>query len=192
MKIMKNRFTIAVLAVFLGCSAARAAGPHEDLSCTGCHDIHAAKGPIIFAVKPNTVLKNRKTGKPYGGVTALCLGCHAETKNGGQGIVPISGHTSHPFGVSPNPKVARVPKGLLRGNVLACVSCHDPHPSNANYKYLRVDTAGGDNMQLFCAVCHPAKADASTATAAGRARIFSSMDERRAATVSSGKKRKKQ
>jgi predicted CXXCH cytochrome family protein len=187
---MMKRFVLAA-GMVLAAVNVYAAGPHEDLSCTGCHNIHYAKGPIIFAVKPNRVLKNARTNKNFTGVTSLCLGCHAEEKNGGQGILPISTHTSHPFGIAPNPKVARVPKGLLRGGALSCVSCHDPHPSNSNYKYLRVDTAGGDNMQVFCAVCHPAKADSSTTAKAGRARIFSSMDERRVAVKAPAVRKKK-
>jgi len=188
-----NRKTVffLVAALLAGSSIALAAGAHEDLSCTGCHDIHAAKGPVIFAVKPNSVLKNARTKKAFGGITALCLGCHAEEKNGGQGIIPISGHTSHPFGNAPNPKVARVPAGLLRGGALSCVSCHDPHPSNQNYRYLRIDTNGGDNMQIFCALCHPAKADRKTVRAAASATVFSSMDERKAPAANRIRKKKK-
>jgi predicted CXXCH cytochrome family protein len=53
------------------------------------------------------------------------------------------------------------------------MGCHDPHPSNPNYKYLRVDTAKGSKIDAFCAVCHPVKAEGGAAQAA----IFNSMDE---------------
>ncbi|MDA8085827.1 MAG: hypothetical protein M0Z75_03930 [Nitrospiraceae bacterium] len=149
-------------------------GPHDDLSCTGCHSIHKAKGQLIFAVKPNSKLINPRTKRPYSGVTALCLGCHQTPNNGGMGIDPISPEHSHPFDVVPNPKVAKVPAWDLRDGKLECVSCHDPHPSNPNYKYLRVDTAGGAKMQNFCAMCHPAKADPSSLK---NIKVFSSMDE---------------
>ncbi len=148
-----------------------AAGPHDSLSCTGCHGIHTAKGDIIFAVEPNTKAINPRTKKPDSGVSALCLGCHEN--EGGMGIMPVSAKHSHPWGVKPNPKVASVPNEILRDGKLECVGCHDPHPSNPNHKYLRVDTKGGANMVNFCALCHSSKAGKRTSTSA----IFSSMDE---------------
>ena len=153
-----------------------AAGKHEGLNCTGCHGIHTAQGDIIFAVEPNKKVKNPRTNKPYTGVTALCLGCHETIENGGMGIIPVSASKSHPYGVVPNPKVANVPPSFLRSGELACVGCHDPHPSNPNYKYLRVDTEGGADMQKFCVVCHSSKADVEVT----KIEVFSSMDERNA------------
>ncbi len=157
-----------------------AAGAHDSLSCTGCHGLHTAKSSaFIFAVEPNSKDVNPRTKQPYGGISALCLGCHQSPEKGGQGIKPISGHTSHPYGLSViNPKIARVPAALLRSGRFECVSCHDPHPSNSNYKYLRVDTQGGTKMENFCAVCHPMKADQKTTSA--QVRLFNSMDERMA------------
>jgi predicted CXXCH cytochrome family protein len=138
------------------------AGPHDSLSCTGCHGIHTAKtGELIFAVEPNKKAINPATKQPYSGTTALCLGCHATDADGGMGIDPVSPSHSHPFGIVPNPKRASVPDEALRDNKLECVGCHDPHPSNANYKYLRVDTAGGAKMENFCAYCHSAQAGSS-------------------------------
>ena len=135
------------------------AGPHDSLSCTGCHGIHNAKtGELIFAVEPNKKAINPATKQPFTGSSALCLGCHATEAEGGMGIAPISASHSHPIGVVPNPKRASVPANDLRDNKLECVGCHDPHPSNANYKYLRVDTAGGGKMENFCASCHSAEA----------------------------------
>ncbi|RME67917.1 MAG: cytochrome C [Nitrospirae bacterium] len=152
------------------------AGPHDSLSCTGCHSIHDAKDDLIFAVKANKVAKNPKTKKPFKGVTALCLGCHASSKQGGMDIKPISSHKSHPFGITKiNNKVARVPKSLLRDGRFECVSCHDPHPSNPNYKYLRVSTKGGAEMDRFCSLCHPAKVDKKHRTSTSK--VFTSMDE---------------
>lgn len=150
-----------------------AAGAHEALSCTGCHGIHTARGEIIFAVDPNTQAINPATGTVFEGVTALCLGCHSET--GGMGILPIAGKTSHPIGVAPDAKVATVPPQLIRDGKLECVGCHDPHPSNPNYKYLRVATSGGSDMTNFCNLCHSSKSGKSTAAAD----TFDSMDERK-------------
>jgi len=179
-----RKLAITIAVVFLASATAYAAGGHESLGCTGCHDIHAAKGPIIFAVEANKVLKAKKTNQPYQGVAALCLGCHAAPEQGGMGIKPISQHTTHPFGDKPNAKVARVPRQLLRDGRMDCVSCHDPHPSNPNYRYLRTDTKGGSEMSSFCAVCHPAKAESAVAKKAAKAtKVFTSMDELKGATT---------
>ena len=155
-----------------------AAGAHDGLECTGCHALHTAKdGKLIFAVEANKKDINPRTKQPYGGITALCLGCHDNPENGGQGIKPVDSHTSHPSGLtSVNSKIARVPAEFLRDGKFECVSCHDPHPSNTNYKYLRIDTANGSKMAIFCAVCHPMKADPKSAASA-QTTFFNSMDE---------------
>jgi predicted CXXCH cytochrome family protein len=156
---------------------ARAYGAHDAVGCAGCHSVHNAKGDEIFAVAPNKTYVNPATKQPYSGSTALCFGCHQEPDKGGQGMGPISAHTSHPLSVpSVNTRVAKVPPELLRdGAKFECLACHDPHPSNPYYKYLRVDTAGGKNMDKFCAVCHAMKAD--VALASEKAPLFTSMDE---------------
>jgi hypothetical protein len=166
-----------VLASCLLPVAARAAGGHDSIGCTGCHAIHTAKGQIIFAVSENKKSVNPKTKQPYSGTTALCLACHEEESNGGKGYIPVSGHMSHPYGLgSVDGKVAKVPGELLReGGRFECMGCHDPHPSNPYYKYLRIDTAKGSKMDAFCAVCHPIKAD--EATVKEKAVLFTSMDE---------------
>jgi predicted CXXCH cytochrome family protein len=166
---------LAAVAAALPMSAL-AAGGHDSVGCTGCHAIHTAKDKIIFAVKANTQTLNPKTKQPYTGTTALCLGCHEESSKGGQGYAPISGHMSHPYGLaSVDPKIAKVPPELLReGGRFECMGCHDPHPSNPYYKYLRVDTQKGSKIDAFCAVCHPVKADAA---ASEKVVLFTSMDE---------------
>jgi hypothetical protein len=169
---------VALLALLSAPAVALAAGGHDSVGCTGCHAIHTAKGDIIFAVAPNKTDVNPQTKQPYTGVTALCLGCHQESNKGGQGYAPVHANMSHPYGMaSVNPKVAKVPGELLRdGGRFECLGCHDPHPSNPYFKYLRVDTgAKGANMDGFCAVCHPIKAD--TAVANTKAVLFTSMDE---------------
>ncbi len=173
---MKLVRTIALVAVTAALPlAARATGGHDSVGCTGCHSIHTAKGDIIFAVAPNKTAVNPRTKQPYSGSTALCLGCHEETSKGGQGYAPISSHMNHPYSLaSVNPKVAKVPADLLREGKFECVSCHDPHPSNPNAKYLRVDTKSA-SMDAFCGVCHSAKAD--TGVVAKTAVLFSSMDQ---------------
>ncbi|MDP2167020.1 MAG: cytochrome c3 family protein [Thermodesulfovibrionales bacterium] len=155
-----------------------AAGAHDGLNCTGCHGIHTAKGDVIFAVEPNKKSINPKTKQPSSGTTALCLGCHETMDKGGIGIMPVSPAMSHPFGIAPNPKIATVPSILLRDGKLECVGCHDPHPSNPNYKYLRTKTDKGATMQVFCAMCHGSKSGTAETL-----NIFDSMDERKAATA---------
>lgn len=165
-------FIVAILAVLLMPVIASAAGGHDSLGCTGCHGIHEAEtGELIFAVKPNTKAVDPRTKKAYGGVTALCLGCHED--NGGLGIKPIKSMKSHPYGVKPNPRVAAVPSSLLRKGKLECIGCHDPHPSNPNHKYLRMATKGGSNMQDFCSLCHSSKSGKKVSAS----NVFSSMNE---------------
>ncbi len=100
-----TKLTILALLQSLPVSAL-AAGAHEDLPCVGCHGIHSAKdGELIFAVPANSKALNPQTGQPYAGVTALCLGCHQTDDQGGEDIMPVDGHISHPFGPSKiNPK----------------------------------------------------------------------------------------
>jgi len=171
--------TRLALALALAAPAvALAAGGHDGVGCVGCHAIHTAKGEIIFAVAPNKSAVNPKTKTPYSGTTALCLGCHEESAKGGQGYAPVHANMSHPYGLATvDAKIAKVPPELLReGGRFECLGCHDPHPSNPNFKYLRVDTgAKGQNMDGFCGVCHPIKADA--AAVATKAALFTSMDE---------------
>lgn len=167
---------LSVLIALLALPAlSYAAGAHDGLNCVGCHGIHTAKGEIIFAVAPNTKSINPKTKTPYKTTTALCLGCHETIDKGGMGIMPVSSAMSHPYGIKPIEKVASVPDVFLREGNLECVGCHDPHPSNPNYKYLRVDTKKGAEMQAFCAMCHSSKAD----VAKRNLTIFNSMDERK-------------
>ncbi len=174
---------LGVCIIFLAVPVfAFAAGAHDGLNCVGCHGIHTAKGELIFAVDPNKKAINPRTKQSFSGTTALCLGCHETIEKGGMGIAPISANHSHPINVSPNAKVANVPDMLLREGKLECVGCHDPHPSNPNYKYLRVDTARGAKMGEFCGMCHSSKVDPSSAK---NMKIFSSMDERKSSAPAS-------
>jgi hypothetical protein len=169
---------LALVLAVAAPAAAFAAGGHDSVGCGGCHAIHTAKGEIIFAVAANKTAINPKTKTPYTGTTALCLGCHEESNKGGQGYAPVKSAMSHPYGLATiDPKIAKVPGELLReGGRFECLGCHDPHPSNSNYKYLRVDTgAKGQSMDAFCGVCHPVKGDA--AATATKAALFTSMDE---------------
>ncbi len=162
-------FLIAA-AILIIPPAAFAAGGHDGLSCTGCHSLHKAKtSNFILAVEPNTKDLNPKTKKPYTGTTAICLGCHQTPEKGGHGMTAIDSHMSHPYDLSSvNPKIAQVPNQFLINGRFECNSCHDPHPSNPNRKYLRIDAGGGASMENFCAACHPTKSDTKAAAAGSK------------------------
>jgi predicted CXXCH cytochrome family protein len=163
------------LAACAAAATALASGGHQKLNCTGCHSMHAAKGGDLAALPPNVKMPEARTGKPHGAPTASCLACHADTADGGKGILPVSEHMRHPFSVEqPNPRVAKVPPELLRDGRFECLSCHDPHPSNPNYRYLRIAATAAPSMSQFCSVCHTRKADSTTPAP----KLFDSMDER--------------
>ncbi len=173
------RMFFVIAACLLLPLSAFAFGGHDGLVCTGCHGLHTAKeGVVIFAVEANKKDISPRTKQPFGGITALCLGCHQTPEKGGMGIKPIAAHMSHPYGLSSvNSKVAHVPEMSLRDGKFECIGCHDPHPSNPNYRYLRYDAgANGSKMENFCAACHPMKADPKAASA--KPQGFNSMDER--------------
>lgn len=161
-----------------------AAGLHEAVSCLGCHDIHYAVGHKSFAVQ-NNIMRNPRTAEELKGTTAgMCLGCHEIPEYGGAGIRPIHLHTTHPIGIEPNPKIADVPTNMLKNGKLDCVSCHEPHPSNQNWMYLRVDAgADGAEQQKFCVACHSAKGDLALMgiASAETLPIFSAMDQSKGA-----------
>ena len=144
-------FFVILLLNYTGISLAY--GPH-DPNCTGCHSLHNAKAPKIIAVEPYTKEVNPITKKKPTGIASLCLGCH----NPDLGIKPILLSHSHPVEVTPSKKV-KVPKSLLRDGKVTCSSCHDPHPSNPNYKYLIVDTKNGTELANLCGKCHGDKVE---------------------------------
>ena len=168
---------LLALPAFAAASSALAAGGHQSLGCVGCHSMHEARGDHLAAVPPNLKMPEARTGKPHGPITAGCLGCHADIADGGKGILPVSEHMRHPFSLqNPNPRVAKVPAELLRDGRFECVSCHDPHPSNPNYRYLRIAARSPPTISQLCSLCHSRKADPSYAAP----KLFDSMDERAA------------
>ena len=165
----------AALAACAVASSVLAAGGHQKLVCSGCHSMHDGQGAYLAALAPNVKMPERRTGLPHGDPTAGCLACHADASEGGKGILPVSEHMLHPFSIEkPNPRVAKVPEQLLRGGRFECLSCHDPHPSNPNYRYLRIASRGAPSMSQLCSLCHVRKADPNYTPP----RLFDSMDER--------------
>jgi len=157
---------LAALLLVFWAQTALAAGPHDE-NCVSCHNVHYAKGDFIIGPQPNTGMDNPAANSKTSGIEALCLGCHNES----EGILPIHLKTTHPTGVAPT--YVKVPEQLLRDGKLSCVSCHNPHPSNTNYKYLIVDTKNGANMGNFCAVCHTEQAPAEVRKASQASAINS-------------------
>lgn len=154
MKLKCVLLSLAVGCFVFATQNAFAAGAH-DMNCVECHNPHFAKGDYIIGVQPGAFDNPSTTrlGSVSNGIDALCLGCHNEE----EGIIPIHLGSTHPTGVEPT--YVTVPSQLLRNNKFTCISCHNPHPSNTNYKYLIAPTSGGMNMGNFCAVCHPEQSD---------------------------------
>ncbi len=77
------------------------------------------------------------------------------------GFRVIDLHKTHPVGIVPNPSKVVLPpeaKGFQgQDDQLTCLGCHNHHPSNPNYKYLRWPSDKGQNINKFCAHCHPDK-----------------------------------
>jgi len=150
-----NKVSFVFLLGLVCCfaAAARAEGPH-DMQCMDCHTTHYAKGNYAIGVQPKVTMNpaRTRTGVDIEALDALCLGCHNEAK----GIRPIEMHTTHPTSV--RPVYAKVPSRLLWDGKMTCVSCHNPHPANGNHMYLVVQTNKGNDMGVFCAVCHPDQA----------------------------------
>lgn len=180
-----KRFKFLSLAVLAAASGSLfAGGPHDGITCIGCHDAHYAVDGKIFSVK-NTKSTNPLTGESLENLVASkCLGCHQVQELGGAGIKPIHLHTTHPIGIKPNPKIADVPTNMLNEGKLDCISCHEPHPSNKNFMYLRVDTGKtGEKLQNFCAQCHSSKADFQSMGLkdVNDLKVFSAMDQQKGA-----------
>ncbi len=132
------------------------AGPHDD--CTLCHGVHSGQGPVILTETPNTTTINPRTGKPMKRIGSLCLACHAPEPDGA-GYRPVDLNHTHPVGFTPDPNKVVLPaqsKGFPgEEEDVVCTSCHDQHPSNPYYMYLRWPSDGGSNLPMFCAKCHP-------------------------------------
>lgn len=177
---LKIKLSILTLLAPFSATLLLAGGPHEAITCVGCHSPHFAVDDKIFSVK-NTKLKNPRTGESIQDLVASkCLGCHQVESEGGAGIRPIHLHTTHPLGIKPNPKIADVPENMLNKGRLDCISCHEPHPANNNFMYLRVNVgANAENMQNFCGTCHSSKADLKSmgVDSGSKMKVFTAMDQ---------------
>ncbi len=160
---MKKALWLALGMFFVTSTAVVFAGPHDD--CTLCHGIHTGQGPVILTEPPNTTTINPRTGKPMKRIGSLCLACHAPEPDGA-GYRPVDLNHTHPVGFTPDPNKVKLPtesKGFPgEEEDVVCTSCHDQHPSNTNYMYLRWPSDSGEDLPMFCAKCHPKQSSQET------------------------------
>lgn len=155
---MKKSCFLFILVLMLIVPALLFAGEgHEE--CALCHGAHTAVGPGLLTTHPDITTINPATGGPLGKIDSICMACHAEEPNG-LGYRPVKMENTHPCGITPRnvilPPEAKGFKG--EEEKLTCMGCHDPHPSNPNYMYLRGPIVSAGNTQEFCIWCHPAQA----------------------------------
>jgi len=147
---MKKFACVLVVATLCVLMLTCVAWAQHDENCVDCHSIHYSKSAKMLMANEPDVSENSHTKKPLEGVDAMCMGCHS-----GDGGPEIAVMDTHPVGMVPI-KV-KVPVERLRDGKITCMGCHDPHPSNTNYKYLVVDTNEGANLFKFCGLCHDDK-----------------------------------
>lgn len=153
-------YPILSLSTFLGfgLSTAFAGEGHED--CFMCHSAHTAKDLALFPESIKDSIKNPHTGQKMDRIDALCMKCHAKPPFG-KGIKEIDPNQKHPFGIKP--VLVNLPDQTVgfggENDRLACMGCHDPHPSNQNLGYLRtpsgVKISEPDDVIQSCLWCHP-------------------------------------
>lgn len=153
---MRNRLVLCITLFVLAVPSLSFSGPHDD--CTLCHGVHTGQGPVILTETPNTTTINPRTGKPMKRIGSLCLACHAEEPDGA-GYRPIDLNHTHPVGFTPNTGKVKLPEEAKgwpgEEEDITCLGCHDQHPSNTNYMYLRWPSDGGNDLPSFCSKCHP-------------------------------------
>ena len=137
---------IMFLAIGLICLVPATAWAKGHGDCNSCH-LNTEQENYDLVTNPSNTIINPFTSKPYGQSDALCMGCHNQFK----------AKSVHPVGIVPK-KIVLPPeaKGFTgQEEQITCFSCHDPHPENKNYMYLRWPTDKGANISKFCvAKCH--------------------------------------
>jgi hypothetical protein len=117
---------------------------HED--CDSCHK-NTSREDYTLVFKNKTEGINPSTKKPYGKMDALCYSCHEQNSQ-----------FAHPVGIIPDPQKVIVPEDALgfpgQEQEITCLSCHNPHPDNKSYQYLRWQVEDEDDMTTFCVKCH--------------------------------------
>ena len=126
--------------------------------CLSCHSPQA--GDVGYTDIAEPLQEDELESEPeteLEGTTAVLD--EMELKPVDVGFRVIDLHKTHPVGIVPRkvvlPPEARGFKG--QEDQLTCLGCHNHHPSNPNYKYLRWPADKGKNINKFCAHCHPDK-----------------------------------
>jgi hypothetical protein len=146
MKIKKIILCAIWGAFALGCLIPSVAWSGGHTECKMCH-LDAKQKNFQLIVKPDYDTINPFTGKSYGQDDAICIACHQQFK----------AKTIHPVGIVPQKTVLPPEAKGFKGqeNEITCRSCHDPHPENKNYMYLRWSADKGIDISKFCVVkCH--------------------------------------
>jgi tetratricopeptide (TPR) repeat protein len=116
--------------------------------CGMCH-LDVERGILHRFIEQETDRINPFTGKPFGRVEAICTTCHTSL------------HLAHPVGIIPDPKKVTLPPEAIgfkgEEDRLTCMSCHDWHPTNTSYKYLRWQVESAEETGRFCLHCHEEK-----------------------------------
>ncbi len=142
MNMTKKLWIIPLILLFCAIPTTAHGAGHE--KCTICH-VSVEDGNYTLTIKPNFNAVNPNTGKSYCNEDAFCMGCHT-----------MEAKSIHPVGVIPNPTKVSLPQNAKgKGGEIICLSCHDIHPDNKNYRYLRWPSDGGKKISSFCvAHCH--------------------------------------
>ncbi len=119
----------------------------HDFGCVTCHSPHRPKGPSLF---PSPLSDKTEKGTPLLSSEGMCYSCHRTEEKGGTFFEPGMSHPVHvlppPGMVVPKELGTRLVKGL--GEVVTCVSCHDPHSRTRGF--LKVSLKDDQ----LCISCH--------------------------------------
>lgn len=146
MEIKKGTSGLILSVIVILCLAPAAALAEKHSDCDSCH-VNAGEEDYTLVTKSDDSSINLFTGKPFGRSDALCMACHQQ----------FEAESIHPVGIVPTRYTLPAESMGFAGqeNEISCFSCHDPHPENKNYMYLRWPAEGGINISKFCvAKCH--------------------------------------
>lgn len=113
--------------------------------CSLCHEMEGEKA-LKVKIKPDTKTINPYTGRIYGPVDGVCISCHPQFTHA----------EGHPLGITP--VKVKVPAKFMgykgQEKELTCLACHNPHPHQTKYKFLRLQTPDHDGIKWLCSHCH--------------------------------------
>ncbi len=121
--------------------------------CLNCHGDEEYKTQLHELGANIAQLEGEPEAKPEGSTTPLDEIMLAPADVGFR-IIDL--HETHPVGIIPKKVVLpEEAKGFKwQEEQLTCMGCHNHHPSNPNYKYLRWPVKDGNDLNSFCKHCH--------------------------------------